>query len=79
MTSGLEKDLGNSFNFHASDQKSRSLHFNALLLSKAYKDLEEKVQKIRVYDTEEWCKFWRKTESWFQKWYGEFSEFSPKH
>ena len=26
-------------------------------------------------DTEEWCKVWRKTDSWFQRWHEEFGEF----
>ena len=31
------------------------------------------------HGTEEWCKVWRKTDSWFQKWHEEFGEFSPNH
>ena len=31
-------------NFHASSRKSGKLHFDELLLSKAYKDLDEKVE-----------------------------------
>ena len=34
----------NLVNFHASSQKSKNLHFDRLLLSKAYKDFDEKVQ-----------------------------------
>ena len=34
--------------FHASSRKSNNLHFDGLLLSKAYKFLDEKVQKIYV-------------------------------
>ena len=34
--------------FRASSQKSESLHFDGLLLSKAYKDLDEKVQKSYI-------------------------------
>ena len=29
--------------------------------------------------TEYWCKIWRKTDLHFQKWYEQFSKFSPKH
>ena len=32
----------------ASSQKSESLHFDGLLLSKAYKDLDEKLQKSYI-------------------------------
>ena len=57
-------------------QKSENLHFDALLLSKAYKVLDEKVHKrVISHDTEEWCKAWRETDSCFQKWYEEFGEF----
>ena len=28
------------------------------------------------HDTEEWCKVWRKTDSWFQKWHEEFVNFN---
>ena len=42
----LEKrDMRNLVNFHASSQKSENLLFDQILLSKAYKDLDEKVQK----------------------------------
>ena len=34
--------------FHASSRKSKNLHFDGLLLSKAYKVLDEKVQKSYV-------------------------------
>ena len=34
--------------FRASSQKSESLHFDGLFLSKAYKDLDEKVQKSYI-------------------------------
>ena len=30
------------------------------------------------HDTEEFCKVWRKTNSWFQKWHEEFGEFYCK-
>ena len=51
-------------NFHASCQKPKKLHFDRLLLSKAYKVLDEKVQKCYV-SWQKWCKGWRKTDSWF--------------
>ena len=31
------------------------------------------------HDTKMWCKIWRKTDSWFGKWYEEFGKFSPEH
>ena len=48
LTGGLKNDIRNLVNFHASSRKSQNLHFNRLLLSKAYKVLDEKVQKSYV-------------------------------
>ena len=48
LTCGLKKDIRNLVNFHASSQKSENLHFDGLLLSKAYRVLDEKVQKSNV-------------------------------
>ena len=48
LTRGLKNYIRNLVNFHASSQKSGNLHFDGLLLSKAYKDLDEKVQKSYV-------------------------------
>ena len=44
----LKNDKRNLVDFHASSQKSENLHFDGLLLSKAYKGLDEKVQKSYV-------------------------------
>ena len=45
LTCGLKIELENSVNFHSSSQKSGNLLFDGLFLSKAYKDLVEKVMK----------------------------------
>ena len=45
LTCGLKNDIRNLVNFHASSRKSENLHFDWILLPKAYKDLDEKVQK----------------------------------
>ena len=45
LTCGLKNDLRNLVNFHESSRKSGNLHFDGLLLSKPYKNLDEKVQK----------------------------------
>ena len=50
---GLKKDRRNLVNFHASSRKSENLHLDWILLSKAYTDLDEKVQKSQSDDTEE--------------------------
>ena len=44
----LENDIRNLVDFHGSSYKSENLHFDRLVLSKAYKVLYEKVQKNYV-------------------------------
>ena len=48
LTYGLKNNITNLVNFHASSQMSENLHFDRMLLSKAYKDLDEKIQKSYV-------------------------------
>ena len=48
LTRGLKNDIRDLVNFHASSRKSESLHYDGFLLRKAYKDLDEKVQKSYV-------------------------------
>ena len=48
LTCGLKNGLRNLFNFQVSSGKSGNLHFDGLLWSKVYKDLDEKVEKSYV-------------------------------
>ena len=48
LTRGLKNDVRNLVNFHASRRTSENLHFDWFLWSKAYKVLDEKVQKSYV-------------------------------
>ena len=48
LTGGLKTDIRDLINFHESSHKSENLHFDGLVLSKAYKVLDEKVQKSYV-------------------------------
>ena len=48
LTCGLKNGIRNLVNFHASSRKFENFHFDGLLLSKACKDLDEKVQKSYV-------------------------------
>ena len=48
LTCHMKNDIRNLGNFHASSRKSENLHFDRILLSKAYKDLDEKLQKSYV-------------------------------
>ena len=43
LTFHLKNDMRNLVNFNASSGKTENLHFDGLLLFKAYKDLDEKV------------------------------------
>ena len=39
----------------------------------------KKYRGVIFHDTEEWCKIWRTTDLWFEKWHEEFGKFSPEH
>ena len=39
----------------------------------------KKYRRVMFHDTENWCKVWIRTDSWFQRWHKEFGEFSPNH
>ena len=45
LTRSLKNSIKNLDDFHSSSRKSENLHFNGLLLHKAYKVLDKKVQK----------------------------------
>ena len=38
-----------------------------------------KYRGVIFHDTEDWCKFWRKTDLWFVKWQEGFGKFLPEH
>ena len=61
-TCGLKNEIRNLVNFHASRQKCENLHFDGILLSKACKDLDEKVRKSYV----SW--HWRVMQSFKKNW-----------
>ena len=48
LAHGLKNDRRNLINFHTSSRKSENLHFDELLLAKAYKDLDVNVQMSYV-------------------------------
>ena len=39
----------------------------------------QKYRRVIFHDTEELCKFWRKADLLFEKWYEKFGTFSPEH
>ena len=57
----------------------KHFRFNGLLLIKVFIFWAKNVQISIFYDTEEWCKIWRKTVLWFEKWHEKFGKFSPEH
>ena len=48
LTIGLKHEVKNLVTFQASSRESENLYFDGLVLSKAYKVLDEKVQKRYV-------------------------------
>ena len=48
LTYAFKNDIRNLVNFHASSLKSENQDFDRMLLTKAYKDLDEKIQKSYV-------------------------------
>ena len=61
LTPGLKNDIRNLVNFQAKSRKSENLHFDGVLLSKAYKDLDKKK------NTEERCLMTLKSDAKFFK------------
>ena len=53
LTCGLKIDLRNLVNFHASSRTSGNLHFDGFLLTKAYKDLDEKYKRVLFHNNKE--------------------------
>ena len=48
LTGGLKNDIKYLVNFHGSSCKTENLHFDGLVLSEAYKVLDEKGHKCYV-------------------------------
>ena len=39
----------------------------------------QKNRAVIFHDTEELCKYWKKTDLWFEKWHEKFGKSSPEH
>ena len=48
LTRGLKNNIRNLVNCYASSQKSENFHYDWLLFSKAYKELDEEVHRSYV-------------------------------
>ena len=58
----------------------KNICFNWLLEIKVYILFElQKYRGVVFHDTEEMCKFWQKTDLWFEKKLEKFGRFSPQH
>ena len=79
LTCCLENDRRNFANFHQSTRKCQNWNFNKILLSKYILFELQKYRGVIFHDTEELCKFWRKTDQWFEKRHEKFGKFSPEH
>ena len=70
-------------NFTKVDPTTRKVYFFLLLigfLRPKYILFElQKYRGVIFHDTEELCKFWRKTDQWFEKRHEKFGKFSPEH
>ena len=75
LTLGSKNGMRNLVNFDASNGKSENLQFDVLLLSEVYYVWAKRVH--RSHNNEEWCKIWRGTDLYFEKWHEEFCEFWP--
>ena len=61
-------------------EKSKNLFFLIGSLWPKYILFElQKYRGVIFHDTEELCKFWRKTDQWFEKRHEKFGKFSPEH
>ena len=57
----------------------KNLSFNGSLWPKYILFELQKYRGVIYHDTKEICKFWRKTELWFEKRLQKFGKFSPEH
>ena len=73
------KNGKNLVNFDLNTHNSRNFHFDWFLLCKVCNVWPKKYRGVVFHDNEEWCKIWRKTDLWFEKWHEEFGKFSPEH
>ena len=85
--SKIEEELPSRFkidmNFTNFDQSTRKSKNVFVLIGSLWpKHILFELQKYRggiFHDTEELCKFWRKTDQWFEKRHEKFGKFSPEH
>ena len=67
-----------SWNLTQTLESLQNLHFHLFLLCKVFNVLPKQYWGVIFYDTEGWCKIWRKNDLWFVKWHKEYNKFSPE-
>ena len=69
-----------SQNLTRAHKKSKNLFFLiGSLLPKYILFERQKYRGVIFLNTEEFCKFWRKSDQWFEKRHEKFGRFSPEH
>ena len=76
LTCRFKSNMNLSHKIWPEHSKSLKKIFNWLLVNKIYIIWATKVQRS---DAEELCKFWRKTDQWFEKGHEKFGKFSPEY
>ena len=79
LTCHFKIDLRNLKNFDLSTRKSKKFVLIGSLWQKYIMFELQKYRGVIFRDTEEFRKFWRKTDLWFEKWREKFGKFLPEH
>ena len=79
LTCRFKIDLRNFTNFEPSARKSKKVVLIGSLWPNYVLFELQKYRGVTFHDTEEICKFWRKTDLWFEKRLEKFGKFSPEH
>ena len=79
LTRRFKIDMRNFTNFDRSSRKSKKIVLIGSLWPKYLLFELQKYRGVICHDTEEICKFWRKTDLWFEKRLEKFGTFSPEH
>ena len=75
LTCRFKIDMRNFTNFDPSTRKPKKIVLNGSLWPKYILFELQKYKGVIFHDTEEICKFWRKTELWFEKRIEKFGKF----
>ena len=79
LTRRFKIDMRNFTNFDRSSRKSKKIVLIGSLWPKYLLFELQKYRGVICHDTEEICKFWSKTDLWFEKRLEKFGTFLPEH